>query len=90
MTLLRATLAASLLTATAQLTVPAETVQEPLPAITKPFEAVVLFADRSIAVASRADIVATPDRSGPFTTAYTVFVPDVVDTEPESCVPRFL
>ena len=86
----RATLADSRLTATAQFTAPVETVQEPFPAITKPLEAVVLFADRSTAVASRADMVATPDRSGPFTTAYTVFVPEVVDTEPESCVPRSL
>ena len=53
----------------AQLTLELETVQLALPAITKPVDAVVLFADRSTALASSSERVPTVERSGPLTTA---------------------
>ena len=65
----RTTRAARRLTVMAQLTLELETVQLALPAITKPVDAVVLFADRSTALASSSERVPTVERSGPFTTA---------------------
>ena len=86
----RATRLTSLDTVMAQLAVPPEvTVTEALPAITNPVEAVVLLAERSTAVAWRADRVPMVERSGPLTTAHTVFVPAVVEIEPLVEVPRF-
>src|SRR5574344_491872 len=85
----RATRLTSLDTVMAQLAVPPEvTVTEALPAITNPVEAVVLLAERSTAVAWRADRVPMVERSGPLTTAHTVFVPAVVEMEPLVEVPR--
>ena len=86
----RATRLTSLETVMAQLAVPplvTDTIE--LPAITNPVEAVVLFAERSTAVAWRAERVPMVERSGPFTTAHTVLVPAVVEMEPEVAVPRF-
>ena len=76
------------LTATEQLTVPVDTVHDDLPAIRNPLDAVTLFAERSTALASSSESVPTEERSGPFTTAYTVFAPEVADTDPVSSLPK--
>ena len=82
------TLAARRLTATEQLTVPVDTVHDDLPAIRNPLDAVTLFAERSTALASSSESVPTEERSGPFTTAYTVFAPEVADTDPVRSLPK--
>ena len=90
-TLTRATRDARRLTWNEQSTLPVpDTVQEPLPAITKPVVAVVLFAERSTAVSWSAERVLTEEREGPLITAQTVFVPAVVEMVPVRDVPLSL
>ena len=82
------TLAARRLTATEQLTVPEDTVHDALPTIRNPLDAVTLLAERSTAFDSSSVRLPTEERSGPFTTAYTVFAPEVADTDPVRSLPK--
>ena len=51
-------------------------------------DAVTLFAERSTALDSSSDRLPMAERSGPFTTAYTVFAPEVADTDPARSLPK--